>query len=82
MKMAFNPVWANEVHIGTSVSSNTWTYKKLCAGIESMSFNSNEQNQQFFFLYDPVQRRTDRYGRWRLISSTRGRAFFPPLFFD
>ena len=50
MKMAFNPVWANEVHIGTSVSSNTWTYKKLCAGIESMSFNSNEQNQQFFFL--------------------------------
>ena len=50
MKMAFNPVWANEVHIGTSVANGTWTYKKLCAGIESMSFNSNEQNQQFFFL--------------------------------
>ena len=48
--MAFNPVWANSVEIGTALSSSTWTYSKLCEGIESMSFNSNEQNQQFFFL--------------------------------
>lgn len=45
-----NPVWANEIYIGTEYSSNTWTYSKLCKGIESMSFNSNEQNQQYFFL--------------------------------
>lgn len=48
--MAFNPVWANSVEIGTSESSGTWSYSKLCEGIESMTFNSNEQNQQFFFL--------------------------------
>lgn len=48
--MAFNPVWANSVEIGTAESSGTWTYSPLCAGIESMTFNSNEQNQQFFFL--------------------------------
>ena len=48
--MAFNPVWANTVEIGTSESGGTWTYSKLCKGIESMTFNSNEQNQQFFFL--------------------------------
>ena len=48
--MAFNPVWANSVEIGTSESSGTWSYSALCAGIESMTFNSNEQNQQFFFL--------------------------------
>ena len=48
--MAFNPVWANSVEIGTSESGGTWSYSKLCKGIESMTFNSNEQNQQFFFL--------------------------------
>ena len=48
--MVFNPVWANSVELGTAESSGTWTYSPLCAGIESMSFNSNEQNQQFFFL--------------------------------
>ena len=51
--MSFNPVWANEVWIGTEATTATppvWTYKKLCAGIESMTFNSNEQNQQYFFL--------------------------------
>ena len=48
--MAFNPVWANSVEIGTAESSGTWTYSPLCEGIESMTFNSNEQNQQFFFL--------------------------------
>lgn len=48
--MALNPNWANEVYIGTAESSGTWTYAKLCAGIESMEFNENEQNQQYFFL--------------------------------
>lgn len=48
--MALNPNWANEVYIGTAESSGTWTYDKLCAGIESMEFNENEQNQQYFFL--------------------------------
>ena len=45
-----NPNWANEVYIGTAESSGTWTYAKLCKGIESMEFNENEQNQQYFFL--------------------------------
>ena len=45
-----NPNWANEIYIGTAESSGTWTYAKLCAGIESMEFNENEQNQQYFFL--------------------------------
>lgn len=43
-------VWVNELYIGTSVSSNTWTYSKLCAGITGMTFAENEQNQQNFFL--------------------------------
>ena len=45
-----NPTWANELYIGTSESQGTWTYAKLCQGIESMEFNENEQNQQYFFL--------------------------------
>lgn len=45
-----NPNWANEIHIGTAESSGTWTYSKLCKGIESMQFSENEQNQQYFFL--------------------------------
>ena len=48
--MAFQPVWANQIEIGTSYSSNAWSYSKLCEGIESMTFASNEQNQQYFFL--------------------------------
>ena len=51
--MAFKPVWANQIEIGTTATSANppvWTYSKLCKGIESMSFNSNEQNQQYFFL--------------------------------
>lgn len=46
-------VWVNELYIGTSATTATppvWTYAKLCAGIEGMTFNSNEQNQQYFFL--------------------------------
>lgn len=45
-----NPNWANEVWIGTSETGGAWTYAKLCKGIESMEFNANEQNQQYFFL--------------------------------
>ena len=48
--MGFNPVWANTIEIGTTNTGGTWSYAKLCKGIESMTFNSNEQNQQFFFL--------------------------------
>lgn len=53
---ALNPVWANELYIGTEYTAGqggaagTWTYSKLCEGIESMEFNANEQNQQFHFL--------------------------------
>jgi len=43
-------VWVNELWIGTAESSGTWTYAKLCKGIDSMSFSENEQNQQYFFL--------------------------------
>ena len=46
-------VWVNQLEIGTTATSATppvWTYSKLCKGIESMSFNENEQNQQYFFL--------------------------------
>ena len=42
--------WANEVWIGTSETGGVWSYAKLCKGIESMEFNENEQNQQYFFL--------------------------------
>lgn len=48
-----NPVWANEINIGTSATTATppvWSYAKLCKGIESVSFTPNEQNQQYFFL--------------------------------
>ena len=51
--MAFKPVWANQIEIGTTATTAdppVWTYSKLCKGIESMSFNSNEQNQQYFFI--------------------------------
>lgn len=51
-----NPVWANEIYIGTAYTAGqggaagTWDYSKLCAGIENVTFNSNEQNQQYFFI--------------------------------
>ena len=51
--MAFKPVWANKVEIGVSATTANppvWTYAELCAGIEGMTFNSNEQNQQYFFM--------------------------------
>lgn len=49
-----NPVWVNELYIGTGTTgtgnSATVVYSKLCKGIESMEFNANEQSKQFFFL--------------------------------
>lgn len=51
--MAFKPVWANQIEIGTTATTAdppVWTYSKLCKGIEGMTFSSNEQNQQYFFL--------------------------------
>ena len=48
--MALNPNWANEIYIGTALSGTTWTYSKMCAGIESMEFTENEQSHQYFFL--------------------------------
>ena len=47
-----NANWVNQIEIGTAESSGTWTYAKLCKGIESMESNENEQNQQYFFLCD------------------------------
>ncbi len=51
-----NANWVNELYIGTAYTpgqgsaEGTWTYAKLCKGIEGMQFSENEQNQQFFFL--------------------------------
>ena len=45
-----NANWVNEIYIGTSETGGAWSYAKLCKGIESMEFNENEQNQQYFFL--------------------------------
>lgn len=51
-----NANWVNELYIGTAYTAGvggaagTWTYSKLCKGIEGMNFSENEQNQQFFFL--------------------------------
>ena len=43
-------VWADGFYIGTDYSNGTWTYAQLCNGIESVSPNINEQNQQYFFI--------------------------------
>lgn len=45
-----NANWVNEIWVGTSETGGAWSYAKLCKGIESMEFNENEQNQQYFFL--------------------------------
>ena len=51
-----NPVWANEIYVGTAYTpgtggaAGTWTYSKLCKGITEMTFTPNEQIQQYFFL--------------------------------
>ena len=46
-------VWVNELYIATAPAATEGgepTWSKLCAGIEGMTFNENEQNQQAFFL--------------------------------
>ena len=46
-------VWSDGFYIGTEHTDATppvWTYKQLCAGIESITPNVNEQNQQYFFI--------------------------------
>ena len=47
-----NANWVNELYVATApaVGSGEPTWAKLCAGIESMEFNENEQNQQYFFI--------------------------------
>ena len=48
-----NANWVNKIEIGVSATTAdppVWTYADLCKGIESMEFNENEQNQQYFFL--------------------------------
>jgi hypothetical protein len=50
--MAFKPVWANKIEIGTALSSSTWTYAELAKGIEGMTPNFTENNQLFHFLDD------------------------------
>lgn len=46
----FKPVWANKIEIQTGTDNNTAVFSELCEGIEGMTFASNEQNQQYFFL--------------------------------
>jgi hypothetical protein len=48
-----NANWVNELYIATAPAATEGgepTWSKLCQGIESMEFNENEQNQQYFFL--------------------------------
>jgi hypothetical protein len=48
-----NANWVNELYVATAPAATEGgepTWAKLCAGIESMEFNENEQNQQYFFL--------------------------------
>ena len=56
MGVELQPVWVEEFYIGTEYTpgsqgaAGTWTYSKLCAGIESVTPSVNEQTQQYFFL--------------------------------
>ena len=48
-----NANWVNELYIATAPAATDGgepTWSKLCKGIEGMTFNENEQNQQYFFL--------------------------------
>lgn len=48
-----NANWVNELYIATAPAATEGgepTWSKLCQGIEGMTFNENEQNQQYFFL--------------------------------
>ena len=48
-----NANWVNELYVATAPAATEGgepTWSKLCEGIEGMTFNENEQNQQYFFL--------------------------------
>ena len=48
-----NANWVNELYVATAPAATQGgepTWSKLCEGIESMEFNENEQNQQYFLL--------------------------------
>lgn len=48
-----NPVYDDGFWIGTSATTASppvWTYAKLCEGVKSVTENSNEQNQQAYYL--------------------------------
>ena len=48
-----NANWVNELYVATAPAATEGgepTWSKLCQGIEGMTFNENEQNQQYFFL--------------------------------
>lgn len=48
-----NANWVNELYVATAPAATEGgepTWAKLCKGIEGMTFNENEQNQQYFFL--------------------------------
>lgn len=45
-----NPVYEDGFWIGTAYSNSTWTYAKICEGVKSVNENSNEQNQQAYYL--------------------------------
>jgi hypothetical protein len=48
-----NPVYDDGFWIGVSATTATppvWTYAKLCEGVKTVNENSNEQNQQAYYL--------------------------------
>lgn len=48
-----NPVYDDGFWIGVSATDATppvWTYAKICEGVKSVNENSNEQNQQAYYL--------------------------------
>ena len=50
--MSLQTVYNLSASIGTSVSSSTWTYASLDAGIDNVSEALNETVQQYFFMAD------------------------------
>lgn len=45
-----NPVWKEKFFIGTALSSSTWTYAPLCAGITGVTPSVNETTQTYHFM--------------------------------
>ena len=50
--MSLQTVYNLSASIGTALSSSTWTYKSLDAGIDNVSEALNETVQQYFFMAD------------------------------